>query len=179
MLSTQWARLTQFLAVALLRFILLSLKSAVVLPSQWKRLTQILAVVLLRFVLLSLKSAVVLPIQWARLTQFLAVVLSRFILLSLQSAVLLLLLQVSQARTLPRLMTPLWANTKYLQSGQGWDAAQLVRASDQHAIDAGSVPSCGKGFFSQSQLSVQALLRYPYSHLPPMRNCMHLHLCTH
>ena len=37
--------------------------------------------------------------------------------------------------------------------------AQLVRASDRHAADAGSIPRRGKGFFSQSQLSVQTLLR--------------------
>ena len=34
----------------------------------------------------------------------------------------------------------------------GGDVAQLVRASDRHAADAGSIPLCGKGFFSQSQL---------------------------
>ena len=39
------------------------------------------------------------------------------------------------------------------------DVAQLVRASDRHAADAGSIPRCGKGFFSQSQFSVQTLLR--------------------
>ena len=43
-----------------------------------------------------------------------------------------------------------------------WDVAQLVRASDRHAADAGSIPRCGKGFFSLSQLSVQTLFRYPY-----------------
>ena len=38
--------------------------------------------------------------------------------------------------------------------------APLVRASDRHAADAGSIPRCGKGFFfSQSHLSVQTLLR--------------------
>ena len=41
----------------------------------------------------------------------------------------------------------------------GGDVAQLVRASDRHAAEAGSIPRCGKGFFSQSQLSVQTLLR--------------------
>ena len=41
----------------------------------------------------------------------------------------------------------------------GGDVAQLVEASDRHAADAGSIPRCGKGFFSQSQLSVQTLLR--------------------
>ena len=45
----------------------------------------------------------------------------------------------------------------------GGDVAQLVRASDWHADDAGSIPQCGKGFFSQSQLSVQTLLRCSYS----------------
>ena len=39
------------------------------------------------------------------------------------------------------------------------DVAQLVRASDRHAADAGSIPWCGKGFFFKSQLSVQTLLR--------------------
>ena len=29
--------------------------------------------------------------------------------------------------------------------------AQLVRASDRHAADAGSIPRCGKGFFFQSK----------------------------
>ena len=35
------------------------------------------------------------------------------------------------------------------------DVAKLVRASDRRVADAGSIPMCGKGFFSQSQLSVQ------------------------
>ena len=39
------------------------------------------------------------------------------------------------------------------------DVAQLVRASDRHAADADSIPRCGKGLFSHSQLSVQTLLR--------------------
>ena len=30
----------------------------------------------------------------------------------------------------------------------GWDVAQLVRALDRHATDLGSIPLCGKGFFS-------------------------------
>ena len=42
---------------------------------------------------------------------------------------------------------------------RGWDVAQLVTASDRHATDVGSIPRCGKGFFSKSQLSVQTLLR--------------------
>ena len=39
----------------------------------------------------------------------------------------------------------------------GWGCSSLGRASDRHATDAGSIPRCGKGFFSQSQLSVQTL----------------------
>ena len=39
------------------------------------------------------------------------------------------------------------------------DVGQLVKTSDRHAADAGSIPRCGKGFFSQRQLSVQTLLR--------------------
>ena len=38
------------------------------------------------------------------------------------------------------------------------DVAQFVRASDRHTTDAGLIPLCGKGFFSQSQLSVKTLL---------------------
>ena len=33
--------------------------------------------------------------------------------------------------------------------------AQSVRATGRHAADAGSIPRCGKGFSSQSLLSVQ------------------------
>ena len=41
--------------------------------------------------------------------------------------------------------------------------------------DAGSFPRFGKGFFSQSQLSVQALPRCLYT---SVCNRMHLHLCV-
>ena len=44
--------------------------------------------------------------------------------------------------------------------------AQLVERPTEkprRSTDAGSSPWCGKGFFSQSQLSVQTLLRCPYS----------------
>ena len=58
---------------------------------------------------------------------------------------------------------------------RGGDVAQLVRASDRHAVDAGSISQCGKGFFPQSHLAVQTLLRCPYT---PVRSCMHLHLCA-
>ena len=47
----------------------------------------------------------------------------------------------------------------------GWGCSSVGRASDRHAADAGSIPRCGKRFFSQSQLSVQILLRCPCS--PP------------
>ena len=53
--------------------------------------------------------------------------------------------------------------------------SSVGRASDRRATDAGSFHRCGKGFFSQSQLSVQTLLRCPYT---PMRNHMRLHLCA-
>ena len=39
--------------------------------------------------------------------------------------------------------------------------SSVGRASDRHAVDAGSMTRCGKGFFSQSQLSVQTVLRCP------------------
>ena len=57
----------------------------------------------------------------------------------------------------------------------GGDVAHLVRASDQHAADAGLIPRCGMGFLSQSQLSVQTLLQCPCT---PVCNRMHLHLHT-
>ena len=42
---------------------------------------------------------------------------------------------------------------------EGWRMELIGRALDRHAADAGSIPRCGKRFFSQSQLSVQTLLR--------------------
>ena len=39
----------------------------------------------------------------------------------------------------------------------GGDVAQLVRASDHHAADAGSIPQCGTGFFSQSTFGEDSL----------------------
>ena len=47
--------------------------------------------------------------------------------------------------------------TKLNLRQRGGDVAQLVRASDRHA-DAGLIPQCSEGFFSQSQLSGQTLL---------------------
>ena len=52
----------------------------------------------------------------------------------------------------------------------GWGCSSVARVSDRHAADAGSIPRCGKGFFSRGQLSVQTLLRCPYI---PVYNRMH------
>ena len=53
----------------------------------------------------------------------------------------------------------------------GGNVAQLVRAPDCHATDAGLISQCGEGFFSQSQLSVQTLSYVcPYT---PVCNLMH------
>ena len=44
------------------------------------------------------------------------------------------------------------------EGGAGGDVAQLVRASDRHAADAGSIPQCGKGFFlPESTFSTDSL----------------------
>ena len=40
-----------------------------------------------------------------------------------------------------------------------WGCSSVGRVSDRHAAGAGSISRCSKGFFSQSQLSVQTLLR--------------------
>ena len=55
-----------------------------------------------------------------------------------------------------RYLTSSWPHCKIQLNG---GVAQSVRTSDCHAADAGSVPWCSKGFFSQSQLSVKILLR--------------------
>ena len=74
----------------------------------------------------------------------------------------------------------LWANVSghvcadYNQLG--WWCNSVGRASDWPAADAGSMPWCGKGFFSQSQLWVQTLLQCLYT---PMCNRMRLCLCAH
>ena len=39
----------------------------------------------------------------------------------------------------------------------GWGCSSVGRALDRHGADAGSIPRCGKGFFSPSQLSVLTL----------------------
>ena len=62
-----------------------------------------------------------------------------------------------------------------LSMGMGIGCTQLVRASERHSANARSIPRCGEGFFSQSQLSVQTLLRCPYT---PVCNRLHFHQCT-
>ena len=57
----------------------------------------------------------------------------------------------------------------------GWVVPQLVRASDRHAADAGSIPRCGKGFFSQGQLSVQT---FTVSVHPPCAIAC-INICAH
>ena len=44
-----------------------------------------------------------------------------------------------------------------------WGCSSVGKASDRRVADAASIPRCRKGFFSQSQLSVQTLFRCPYT----------------
>ena len=55
-----------------------------------------------------------------------------------------------------------------------WGCCSVDRESNRH-VDAGSIPRCGKRFFCHSQLSVQTLLRCPYT---PVCNSMHW-ICAH
>ena len=55
----------------------------------------------------------------------------------------------------------------------GWGCSSVGRASDRHVANAGSIPRCSEGFFSQSQLSVHILLRFLHT---PVCNSMHRHL---
>ena len=50
---------------------------------------------------------------------------------------------------------------------RGEDIALLIEHRKRHTADASSIPRCGNGFLSQSQLSVQTLFRCPH---PPVRN---------
>ena len=52
--------------------------------------------------------------------------------------------------------------TRFL-SGSTRGCSSVGRVSDRHAAEAGSIPRCGKEFFSQSRLSVQTLLPCPHS----------------
>ena len=47
-------------------------------------------------------------------------------------------------------------------------------ASDRHTADAGSIPRCGKELFSQSQLSVQTLVRIPPCAITCINMCAHV-----
>ena len=55
-----------------------------------------------------------------------------------------------------------------------WAGSSVGTASDRHTADTGLIPSCGKGFFSKSQFSVQTLM-VSYT---PVCNHTHLHLCA-
>ena len=59
---------------------------------------------------------------------------------------------------------------KLLAKPPGWGS--VGRASDRHIAHTGSTPQCGKGFFSQSQLSVQTLLHVS------VHPCVQLHAFT-
>ena len=58
---------------------------------------------------------------------------------------------------------------------QGWDRSLVDTASDQYAAEARSITRCRKGFFSQSQLSVQTQLHMSIH--PCVQS--HAHLCAH
>ena len=58
---------------------------------------------------------------------------------------------------------------------KGWGCSSVGRASDRHAADAGSIPQCCRGFFSQRQLSVLTLLCCAYTKCAV--TCMNI--CAH
>ena len=43
------------------------------------------------------------------------------------------------------------------QGNAGWECSLVGRALDRYNAYAGSIPRCGKGYFSKSQLSVHSL----------------------
>ena len=63
-----------------------------------------------------------------------------------------------------------------IQKLRGRGCSSVGRASDRHADDAGSIPRCGKGFFSQSTFSADSLTCVRNS---PVCNHVHQHLCAH
>ena len=65
-------------------------------------------------------------------------------------------------RYMPTASQSLTVYVRYLIGG--WGCSSVGTASDRHVADVGSIPRCGKGLFSQSQLSVQTLLQCP--HIP-------------
>ena len=58
----------------------------------------------------------------------------------------------------------------------GWGCSSVGRALDRHGADAGSIPRCGKGFFSPSQLSVLTLhgVRTPPCAIACIYICAHV-----
>ena len=73
-----------------------------------------------------------------------------------------------------RITSPSSISCCALVKSVGWGRSSFGRASCWHAAIAGSIPWCSKGFFSQSQLSVQTLLQCLYN---PMCNC--IYICAH
>ena len=63
----------------------------------------------------------------------------------------------------------------YVDRAGMWGCRSVGSASDRHAANAGSIPWCGKGFFSQSQLSVQILFLCP----PPPPRGVQSHTLTY
>ena len=58
----------------------------------------------------------------------------------------------------------------------GWDVAQLVRASDRHATDAGSIPLLWQGIFLPDSTFSADPLTVSVHHRA--QSCMHLHPCV-
>ena len=64
-----------------------------------------------------------------------------------------------------------------ISTTSGWGCSLVAGASDWHADDAGWIPRCGKGFFSQSRLSVQTLLHvsvHPPCAIACFKICAHI-----
>ena len=59
----------------------------------------------------------------------------------------------------------------------GGDVAQLVRASDRHAADAGSIPQCGKGFFPPI-VNFQCRLSYMCPYTPVCNRIQGNNICA-
>ena len=51
----------------------------------------------------------------------------------------------------------LWGTEQTQHGFSGWGCSSVGRVSDWHAAEAGSIPQCSKGFFSQSQLFFRRL----------------------
>ena len=71
------------------------------------------------------------------------------------------------------MLTYMWIE---LVPDPGAGCSSVGRASDRHATDSGSIPRCGRGFFSQGELSVQTLLRCPCT---PSCAIACINICTH